>query len=405
MAACNKLTYLCFKYRLVCVAAAAALIAQQLGGCKKQGPFEMPPPPVTAAEAVAQDVPFYLDEIGTCTAREVVSIRPQATGRIVGIHFVDGTELKTGDRLFTIDPRPYQAALDQAKAALAQSEASLVLAKQDFERAQKLLPIKAISQEDYDSRKNAVVVGEAQIKASQAAIETAQVNLDYCFINSPIDGRASLRQVDIGNVVTANSGSGSSTTNTGNVLLVIQRLDPIYADFTVTERELALVRSEMAKGTLKARVRLPDEPQTAGREGDLTFLDNAVQSQTGTVRLRATLANPEHHFWPGQFVRVQLVLSTLKDAVLIPNVATQISQAGPFVYVVKPDSTAELRVVKLGQRQGALVVVSEGLKAGEKVVTSGQLAVRPGSKVQIQETPPQGANGSVYGTPSEGAKQ
>jgi multidrug efflux system membrane fusion protein len=410
MAMCNWLTYLCFsfrQYRFICITAVLALIANGLSGCKKAGPFEMPPPPVTAAAAVIQDVPFYLDEIGTCTAREVVSVRPQATGQIVGIHFVDGTELKKGDPLFTIDPRPYQAVLDQAKAALAQNLASLDLAKLDFERAQKLLPIKAISKEDYDSRKNAVDVGEARVKASRAAIETAQVNLDYCFIYSPIAGRASLRLVDIGNVVTANVGSvttGASNAS-NNALLVIQRLDPIYADFTVTERELALVRSEMAKGTLKVNVRFPNEPETAAKEGDLTFLDNAVQSQTGTIRLRATLPNPERHFWPGQFVRVQLVLSTLKDAVLIPNAATQISQMGPFVFVVEPNSTARLRPVKLGQRQGAMVVVSEGLKAGEKVVTSGQLAVRPGSKVHVQGTAPQGANGSVYQTGSEGAKQ
>jgi multidrug efflux system membrane fusion protein len=370
-------------YSLFYIAAVLPVIL--ITGCKKQAPFARPAPLVNVTEAFARDVPLYLDEIGTCTAREVVSIRPQVSGKIIEIHFADGADLKKGDPLFTIDPRPFQAVLDQAKASLAQSEASLTLAQADFERAKQLLPAKAISQEDYDTRKNAVQVGQAQVKASNAAIETAQVNLDYCYINSPIDGRASLRQVDVGNVVTANTGSGSSTSNTSNVLLVIQRLDPIYADFTITERELSTVRQHMAESILKTQVRLPDEPEDAGREGDLTFLDNAVQNATGTVRLRATLLNSDHHFWPGQFVNVRLVLSTIKDAVLIPASATQISQKGPYVYVIGPDLTAELRPIKLGQRQGAFVVVPEGLKAGEKIVTAGQIMVMPGGKVQIQQ--------------------
>jgi multidrug efflux system membrane fusion protein len=388
------------------MAAVLSLIVQGLCGCKKQEVPPRPPPLVTTADAVALDVPLYLDEIGTCTAREVVSIRPQATGQIVGIHFTDGAELKKGDPLFTIDPRPYQAALDQAKASLAQNMASLALAKLDFERAKELLPAKAISKEDYDTRKNAVDVGEAQVKASQAAIETAQVNLDYCFIFSPIDGRASLRQVDIGNVVTANSGSGSSTGGTNNVLLVIQRLDPVYADFTITERDLSTVRRHMADGTLKTQVRLPDELEDNAREGDLTFLDNAVQSATGTVKLRATLSNSDHHFWPGQFVNVRLVLSILKDAVLIPASATQISQRGPYVYVIEPNSTAELRLVNLGQRQGKFVVVADGLKAGEKVVTSGQMTVVPGSKVTIQQAGQQNqvTSGKMEDTNKAGGK-
>jgi multidrug efflux system membrane fusion protein len=391
MAIFNRLIDNCFRfgrYRFVCVAAAVSLMV--MTGCKKQEVPQHPAPLVTATEAVARDVPLYLDEIGTCTAREVVSVRPQATGQIVGIHFIDGADLKKGDPLFTIDPKPYQAALDQAKASLAQNEAALSLAKLNFKRAQELLPIKAISKQDYDTSKNAVDVGEAQVKASQAAIETAQVNLDYCFINSPIDGRASLRQVDIGNVVTANSGSGSTTGSTNNnVLLVIERLDPIYVDFTVTERDLSEVRRQMAKGTLKTQVRLPDEPESSAREGDLTFLDNAVQIATGTIKLRATLSNSDHHFWPGQFVNVRLVLSTIKDAVLVPSSALQVSQKGHYVFVVEPNSTADLRLVKLGQRQGEFVVVAEGLKAGEKIVTAGQMTVIPGGKVQLQEPQPQ----------------
>ena len=215
-------------------------------------------------------------------------------------------------------------------------------------------------------------------------METAKLNLDYCYIHSPIDGRAGARLVDVGNVVQANTTS----------LLSIQRLDPIYADFTITERDLPQVQKEMARGILKALVRLPCDAETAARPGKVEFLDNAVQNSTGTVNLRATVANPDHHFWPGQFVEVKLVLSTEKGAVLVPNQATQISQQGPFVYVVKPDDTAELRPVTLGQRQGDDVVVTSGLSAGERVVLAGQLLVRPGGKVRIDTQQPRRATRS-----------
>ncbi|MFZ0035132.1 MAG: efflux RND transporter periplasmic adaptor subunit [Sedimentisphaerales bacterium] len=377
------------------------LVGLALFGCRKKSvAMERPPALVTASEAVARDVPTYIDEIGTCTACEVVSVHPQIAGQITEIHFTDGADLKKGDMLFTIDPRPNQAALVQAQASLAQSTASLALAKSEFERVKTLLPTGAISKEEYDIRQNAVAVGEAQVQASQAAIQTAQVNLDYCFIRSPIDGLAGQRQVDIGNVVTA---SNSNVPNSGTPLLVIQRLDPVYADFTITERDLASVRRQMAKDDLKTYVRLPDESDANAREGNLTFLDNAVQEGTGTVKLRATLRNQDHYFWPGQFVRVRLVLSTLKDAVLVPSEAIQISQNGPFVYVIRPDSTAELRLVKLGQQQGNLVVITDGLAAGEKVVTSGQLTVTSGGKVRLQEMTPKGGQ-QAQPSQTQGAK-
>lgn len=352
-----------------------------LTGCgKKKAAIVRPAALVTACETISKDVPVYIDEIGSATASESVSIRPQASGQITEINFIDGADLKKGDALFTIDPRPYQAALQQAQASLAQSQAALSLAKSEFERAKGLLPSGAVSKDSYEIKQNDVVVKEAVVQSCKAAVQTAQVNLDYCFIRSPIDGRAGKRQVDIGNVVTANSG---------DVLLTIQRLNPIYADFTITERDLSYVREEMTKDDLETYVRLPDEPDANASKGKLTFLDNAVQGETGTVKLRATLSNANHHFWPGQFVQVRLVLRTIKNAVLAPYEAVQTSQNGPYVYVVKPDSTAELRLVKLGQQQDKMIVISEGLKAGEKVITSGQLTVTPGGKVQIASAAPE----------------
>ena len=340
------------------------------------GPAMPPPPLVTAVRASAQDVPRYLDEIGRNAAFEAVTVTPQVSGRIVERHFQDGENLTRGQLLFVIDPRPYKAQVDSAQAALAQAKAALDLARIQFVRDQEVIGEKAISQQDYDTKKNAVDVDQAQVEAAQAALETAKINLDYCYIHSPIDGRAGARLVDVGNVVQPNTTS----------LLSIQRLDPIYANFTITEGDLPAVQKQMSSGLLKAAVRLPSDAENAARSGRVEFLDNAVQNGTGTVNLRATISNSDHHFWPGQFVDVKLVLSTEKGAVLIPNQATQISQRGPFVYVVKSDDTAELRPVKLGQRQGDEVVVTEGVAASERVVVAGQMLVRPGGKVRVDSS-------------------
>jgi membrane fusion protein, multidrug efflux system len=233
---------------------------------------------------------------------------------------------------------------------------------------------RAVSRQDHDAKKNAVEVAGAQVKQNQAALDNARLNLDYCTIRSPINGRTGQRLVDLGNVVTANSGS----------LLVIQRLDPIYADFTITENDLTMVQRNMARGTLKVEARLSDEPEKP-REGKLTFLDNSVQDGTGTVKLRATITNDDRRFWPGRFANIRLILGMQQNAVLISAEAPQMSAKGPFVYVIKQDSTAELRPVTVGQRQGDLVVVNKGINSGERVVVTGQLGVTPGGKVRIAE--------------------
>jgi len=361
--------------RLIAKAGALVFWMLALAGCEKAAApaFQRPPATVAVAEAVAEDVPVYLDAVGKIVARELVSIQPQVSGRITGIHFTDGADLKKGDALFTIDPRPYQAQLDAATGNLAQAEAALAFARIQLARGEQLVETKAISQQEYDTRKNSLDVAEAQVQQGRAAVENAQLNLQYCSIRSPIDGRAGRRLVDIGNVVTGNSGS----------LLTIQRLDPIYADFTVTENDLTAVQKNMRRGTLDVEVRLPDEADSA-LTGALTFLDNAVQDGTGNVTLRATIPNPERRLWPGRFVKVRLVLSTLPGAILVPAAAPQMSARGQFVYVVKQDTTAELRLVQTGQRHGDLIVVDKGLGAGERVVVNGQLGVMPGGPVRIE---------------------
>jgi multidrug efflux system membrane fusion protein len=294
-------------------------------------------------------------------------------GRIIERRFQDGANLRKGDLLFVIDPRPFKFQLDSSRATLAQQSAALELARIQFNRDAAIIETKAISKQDYDTKKNNVAVGEAQVQAAQASVENAQLNLEYCYIHSPINGRAGSRLVDVGNVVQANM----------TALLSIQHIDPIYATFTITERDLPEVQKQMSHGGLRALVRVPSDSETQARAAKVEFLDNMVQNATGTVSLRATVSNPDHHLWPGQFVNVKLVLGTQKGAVLIPGQATQISQKGSFAYVVKPDDTVELRQLVLGQRHGENVVVLEGVAAGEQVVTAGQMTLRPGGKVRI----------------------
>jgi multidrug efflux system membrane fusion protein len=354
----------------------AMLSAALPAGCGKQteATFERPPAPVSVATASTEDAPVYIDAVGKMVAREVVSIQPQVSGRITRIHFTDGADVKVGELLFTIDPRPFQAQLYQAEANLAQAEAALSLAKVTFARVDSVSDPRAVSRQDYDTKKNAVEAAEALVKQNRAAVESARLNLEYATIRSPISGRAGQRSVDAGNVVSANNGS----------LLVIQRLDPIYADFTVTESELSEVQRNMASRTLEVEVRLPDAADKP-REGKLTFIDNAVQEGTATVKLRATLANGDRRFWPGRFANVRLILATRRGAVLVPADAPQMSAKGPFVYVIKDSLNAELRPVMLGQRHGDRVVIDQGVKAGERVVVQGQLGVTPGGKVRVVE--------------------
>jgi len=366
-------------------------------GCRKdnvQAAPSIPMPLVTVVKSSKQDVPMYLDEIGRNAASESVAVMPQVSGRIVERRFMDGQDLKKGQLLFVIDPRPFKAQVDSAQASMAQAKAVLDLAKTQFARDQEVIDARAISKQDYDTKKNAVDVDQAQVAAAEAALETAKLNLEYCYIYSPIDGRAGARLVDVGNIVQANITS----------LLSIQRIDPIYTDFTVTESDLPEVQRQMSHGMLGAMVRLPYDPENSAKPGRVEFLDNAVQSGSGTVNLRATMNNSDRHFWPGQFVDVKLVLATEKAAVLIPYQATQISQQGQFVYIVKSDDTAELRPVKLGQRQGNDVVVTEGVAADERVVLAGQLLIRPGGKVRVAPNTSLTATAIKTTTPSNGGR-
>ena len=373
-----------------------AIVLAMLSGCGQPkgntgaNPGKPPPRLVLTAPVVVRDSPLYLDEIGTCVAQETVSVQAQVSGQIIKRHFADGADVKTGDLLFTIDPRSYQAALDQAKGQLAQNRAQLNLDKINLQRVVDLQAKKVVSPQDLDTAKTNVSTDEAKIESSEATVAAAQVNLDYCSIKSPIDGRAGLRQVDAGNVVMAGSSSA--------VLLVIQKLDPIYTDLTVSESDLPQVRKYLAGGQIQVETDLPDD-NAPPRSGKLYFIDNAVQPGAGTVKLRGITENSDHLLWPGAFARVRLILDTIKDARLVPTQAVQISQRGPYVFVVKQDNTLEQRPVQPGQRQGDLTVITQGLQPGENVVTSGQLALAPGMPVKPQPDPAYNQNGGTMNGP------
>src|SRR6266446_6434792 len=350
------------RWAYVVFAVLALLSAFYLYVQKKRTDSAAKPPvrPVLVAKVITKDVPVYLDEIGTCGAYETVQVQAQVSGQILTRHFQDGADVKKGDLLFTIDPRPYQAALDQAKAQAALDQ--MTLKRQEDLRARKV-----ISPQDYDT-----AVANAQ--KSQAAAEAAQVNFDFCYIKSPINGRAGLRNVDIGNLVGPSTGS----------LVTIQGLDPIYTDFTVAENDLPLVRKYLGGPSVKVETYLADGSITP-RVGELYFIDNAVQPGSGTVKVRGVTPNPDRALWPMEFVRVRFILDILSNATLVPSQAVQISQSGPFVFVVKPDNTVDLRPVKPGQRQdGDMTVLESGVKAGETVVVTGQLALSPGAKIAPQ---------------------
>lgn len=351
---------------------ALALLLRGIASRKKETP---PPAPraVEVAKVIEKDVPLYVDEIGTCSAFETVQVQTQVSGQIIAREFQDGSEVKPGDVLFRIDPRPYEATFAAAQADAALGRATL-------QRQTDLRAKQVVAGQEFD-------VAKANAMRADAAVAAAKVNLDNCTIRSPIGGRVGLRNVDVGNVVTPSTPP----------LVTIQNLDPIYTDFSIAEPDVPLVRRYLNGKKLEVLTDAEDD-ELPPRSGELSFIDNAVQPGSGTVRARAVTANLDRALWPSQFVRVRLILETLKGARLVPSGAVQTGQNGPYIFVVKADSTLDLRQVKAGQRQGELMVVSEGVNVGETVVVSGQLQLAPGAKVAATENDNGGPSSPRAGT-------
>jgi len=327
--------------------------------------------PVTVTNAVLADIPMQLSAIGTVQPYSTVSVKSQIHGILSKIGFEQGEHVRTGDLIFLIDPRPFEAARDQALANLARDQALLAKAQADLRRDGELLTNNIVSAATYDQDLANVDSLRATIAADAAAITNADVQLSFCYIKSPINGRIGRLLVNEGNVVK----------DLDTVLAVINQMKPIYVDFSLPEQYLPAVRERMTGGPLKVEATIPHYPAHCA-SGQLLLVNNQVDS-TGTILLRAQFSNDDEMLWPGQFVNATLTLATEHNVVVVPSAAVQLSQDGEYVCIAKPDDTADIRKVELGGTYGTLRIVKKGVQAGERVVTSGQLRLVPGGKLKI----------------------
>lgn len=334
----------------------------------------MPPVPVTAAEAVKKDVPLVVSAIGTVEAFNTVSVKALVAGQIMKVHVAEGQDVKKGDLLFTIDPRPFQAALDQAQARLARDRAQLVSAQAQDRRYTDLVKKDYVTQQQADDATATAGALAATVKADEADVQTARLSLAYCSIRAPIDGRLGNMTVKEGNLVKANDTPS---------LVTLNQITPVYVAFSVPEQQLGDVRREASGRELAVTASFPDHPE-ATYAGKLTFIDNAVDNGSGTILLKATFPNEDRALWPGQYVNVSMVLATLKDAVTVPEEAVQQGQQGYYVYVIKGDGTVEMHTVSVVQRLDGQATIKDGVTGGDRVVTDGQLRLVPGAKVEIK---------------------
>ena len=355
-----------------------ALAVLIVAGCSRgdsdaHGTFGREAVPVAVAIAVQEPVAMELHEIGSVEAYSTVSVKAKVGGELTGVHFREGQDVKKGDLLFTIDQRPFQAELDRAEANLASDTAKAKQAQAEERRWSYMLKQGIGSQERYDQAQADADSLRAAIEADQAAVRTAQLNLDYCTIASPIDGRTGMLIVHRGNLVKADSDTG---------LVVINQIKPIYVDFSVPEKDLAEIRKQRATGELQVVASIPGEDKTD--TGVLSFVDNQVDKTTGTIQLKGQFSNEDLRLWPGGFVNVALKLGERSGAILVPSQAVEVGQQGQYVYVVGPDLKVETRKVVPGDSIDGKTVIEHGLSPGERVVTDGQLRLIPGAKVKIK---------------------
>lgn len=377
---------------LVVIVVAAALIYVFTGTPAPQNRSrfgaEGGPVPVLVAVAAKADVPVYLDAVGTIKALNTVTVRPQVDGKLLSVGFKEGDDVKKGDVLGQIDPRTYQATLDQAIAKKAQDEAQLANAKIDLDRYEKLAATNAINRQQADTQKALVAQDAALVQSDQAAIESAQATVGYTTIVAPIDGRTGIRMVDEGNIVHA--------ADTASAVVVITQVKPISVIFNLPQQDIGQVNDAFAKAPLPVEAQKPDSDAAIDR-GTLKVVDNQVDQTTGTVKLKAEFPNTGLALWPGQFVNIRLLIDTLKDVVTIPTGAVQRGPNGTFVYVIKDDNTATMRPIVVQKQDETQTVVKSGLAAGERVVITGFVRLTDGSKVTIG-----GANGAPAATQQNG---
>ncbi len=360
----------------------ALAILSACGGAQKKG--GIPPAPVTVAESAHKDVPIVLSAIGTVEAYNSVNIKPLVGGEITSVAIKEGQDVNKGDVLFVIDPRPYEAALQQAQGILARDKAQLVSAEAQAKRYADLVKKDYVTAQQYDDAAASAGALQSSVQADEAAVQAARLNLAYCTVRAPIPGRTSNLLIQLGNVMKANDVP----------VLVLNQITPIYVNFSVPESDLPEIRRQQAEGPLKVSAVLPSGGATF--EGELSLINNAVDPNTGMILLKATFPNEDKALWPGSFVQVSLTLGTQKGAVVVPEKAVQEGQQGTYLFVVKPDRTVEMRPITVGQRRNDEAIIEKGLQAGEEVVTDGQLRLFPGAKVEIKggPAPTQGAGTS-----------
>jgi len=337
-----------------------------------------PPPaatgvPVIAGTVQAADMPVFLNAIGTVQAYNMVTVKSRVDGQVMQTQFTEGQEVKAGAPLFQIDPRPYQALLDQALAAKEKDEAQMASAKSDLDRSGALVGQGYRAVQTYDQQKASVQQLQAAIKGDEAQINTARLNLGYTEIRAPIEGRLGARLVDAGNLVRASDAAG---------LVTITQVKPIFVNFTVAQDNLDKIRGEQAKTPLVVRAFSGDN-KTQLAEGKLTLIDNAIDQATGTIRLKATFANADERLWPGEFVNVRLILSTRPGVATVPAQTVQDGPTGQYAYVIKGDDTVERRPVEVATVQDGMAVIAKGLQPGERVVVEGQYRLTNGGRVKI----------------------
>ncbi len=360
------------------------LAAMGLAGCGRGQQPAPPPPAVTVAKPQQQSVVDYDEYVGRFVAVDSVEVRARVSGALESVHFKDGQTVKKGDLLFTIDRRPFQNTLDQARANLLLAKSNLTYAQTDLARAQQLLHDKAISEQVYDQRVQAQRNAEASVAASEAAARQAELDLQFTEVRAPVAGRIGDRRVSPGNLVA--SGAGATT-----LLATIVSVDPIRFEFTFDEASL-LRYNRLAKSgsvetsglTLPVKLKLIDE-QDFVHDGRMDFVDNVIDRSTGTIRGRAVFANPNGLFIPGMFARLQIAASPPREALMVPDAAIGTDQTRKFVYVVGPDNTVKQSYVKLGPLVGDMRAIDEGLKPDDQVVVNGLMRVRPGAKVTPQQ--------------------
>lgn len=354
-----------------------ATLLAPLAACSSSptGQAERPPAvPVTVAKVVKKSMPVRIEAIGTVEALSTVAIKAQVGGLLRQVHFREGQDVHKGDLLFTLDARPYEAALQSAQAALARDTAQMQTARQDAARYTDLVKKEYVTQEEFDRIRTNATALEATVRADQAAVDNAAVQREYCTIRAPIDGRTGKLMVNQGNLVKANDDIA---------LVVINQVDPIYVAFSVPEQKLDEIKARKAAGALAVQAILPGR-EAAPLAGTLSFLDNSVDRSTGTVLLKATFPNRERVLWPGQFVNVALNLATRPDALVVPARTVQTGQKGSYIFVVAADGTAQSRPVVPGASLGDETILEDGVKEGETVVTDGQIRIVPGAAVQAQ---------------------